>query len=113
MTEGTLSTEELDRLEELYHSDYDTAWDEAIAEAFPSLLAEVREGRGFEQEAAQVVDNFQRSLAKADAEIAALKAAGQAVIDQWDTPNWKLTEPTGKLVDGLRAAIRSRTQAEA
>ena len=32
-----------------------------------------------------------------------------AVIEQWDTPNWKLTEPTGKLIAALRSAIAKAT----
>lgn len=31
--------------------------------------------------------------------------AAKAVIAQWDTPNWKLQEPTANLIEKLRAAI--------
>ena len=34
-----------------------------------------------------------------------LREAAQAVVDQWDTPNWKLTVHTGVLIDRLRAAL--------
>lgn len=34
-----------------------------------------------------------------------LRAAAQAVIDQWDTPNWKLDVPTGTIINRLRAAL--------
>lgn len=31
--------------------------------------------------------------------------AAKAVVAQWETPNWKLTEHTGSLIYRLRAAI--------
>jgi len=31
--------------------------------------------------------------------------AANAVVAQWETPNWKLTEPTGTLIYRLRDAI--------
>lgn len=34
-----------------------------------------------------------------------LIAAAKAVLAQWDTPNWKLTEPTAKLMADLRKAV--------
>ena len=34
-----------------------------------------------------------------------LREAAQAVVDQWDAPNWKLTVHTGVLIDRLRAAL--------
>ena len=34
-----------------------------------------------------------------------LREAAQAVVEQWDTPNWKLTVHTGVLIDRLRAAL--------
>jgi hypothetical protein len=36
-----------------------------------------------------------------------LLEAAKAVVAQWDTPNWKLTEPTGSIVNRLRSAILS------
>ena len=32
-------------------------------------------------------------------------AAAEAILEQWDTPNWKLTETTAKLMNDLRKAI--------
>lgn len=34
-----------------------------------------------------------------------LREAAQAVVDQWDTPNWKLTEATGHIINRLRRAL--------
>ena len=34
-----------------------------------------------------------------------LRKAAQAVVDQWDTPNWKLVMHTGVLIDRLRATL--------
>lgn len=31
--------------------------------------------------------------------------AAKAVLTQWDTPDWKLTEPTAKLMEELRKAV--------
>jgi hypothetical protein len=39
------------------------------------------------------------------AKLSALEEAAQAVITQWDTPNWKLSEPTANLIDDLRALL--------
>lgn len=39
----------------------------------------------------------------------ALCIAAQAVIDQWDTPNWKLDEPTAAIINGLRQALGDRS----
>lgn len=33
-----------------------------------------------------------------------------AIIDQWDTPNWKLTEPTGAIIAKARAVIEKYTK---
>jgi len=42
---------------------------------------------------------------------AALVSAAEKVIRQWDTPNWKLTEPTGSLISELRAALSDASPA--
>lgn len=34
-----------------------------------------------------------------------LLSAAKAVIAQWDTPNWKLDQPTGELINRLRIAV--------
>jgi hypothetical protein len=41
-----------------------------------------------------------------------LREAAQAVVAQWDTPNWKLVVHTGVLIDRLRAAL-AQPEAEA
>lgn len=41
-----------------------------------------------------------------------LREAAQAVIEQWDTPNWKLVVHTGVLIDRLRAALAQPETAE-
>ncbi|QIG76655.1 hypothetical protein EVC28_031 [Rhizobium phage RHph_I1_23] len=50
-------------------------------------------------------------LKKAFAKIEAIEGAAKAVIAQWDTPNWKLTEPTAKLIESLRAVVSSEKPA--
>ena len=34
-----------------------------------------------------------------------LAAAAQAVVDRWDTPNWKDVEPTADVINRLRKAL--------
>lgn len=34
-----------------------------------------------------------------------VRRAAEAVIRQWDTPNWKLREPTGAIIENLRRAL--------
>ncbi|MDR9813056.1 hypothetical protein [Rhizobium hidalgonense] len=50
------------------------------------------------------IEYAEMCLAAAD-HIKALETAAKAVIAQWDTPNWKLTEPTAKLIEALRAVV--------
>jgi len=38
-------------------------------------------------------------------ENARIRKAAEAVIQQWDTPNWKLQEPTAKFINALRAEL--------
>lgn len=40
-----------------------------------------------------------------------LAGAANAVIDQWDTPNWKLTEPTATYMNTLRNTINAWKEA--
>ena len=40
-----------------------------------------------------------------------LLEAAEAVVKQWDTPNWKLTEHTATFINALRAAIAKATGA--
>lgn len=41
----------------------------------------------------------------AEAKRAAVREAAQAVIDRWETPNWKEAEPTADVIARLRNAI--------
>lgn len=38
-----------------------------------------------------------------------LLATAKAVIAQWDTPNWKLNQPTADLINALRQAVERAT----
>ncbi|MBD9390170.1 hypothetical protein IB237_23495 [Agrobacterium sp. AGB01] len=38
-----------------------------------------------------------------------LIAAARAVVDQWDSPNWKTKEPTAKFIENLRRALQEDT----
>ena len=38
-----------------------------------------------------------------------LLAAGQALVERWDTPNWKDAKHTGESINKLRAAIAKAT----
>ena len=49
----------------------------------------------------EIRDIYEAARAK-DAEV---REAAAAVIAQWDTPNWKLKEPTGALIERLRKAL--------
>ena len=40
-----------------------------------------------------------------------LAEAANAVIDQWETPNWKLTEPTATYMNTLRNTITAWKEA--
>ncbi len=40
-----------------------------------------------------------------------LADAANAVIDQWDTPNWKITEPTATYMNALRNTITAWKEA--
>lgn len=51
------------------------------------------------------VDKADVLMDEAADHIEALEVAAKAVIAQWDTPNWKLTEPTAKLIEALRALV--------
>ncbi len=50
--------------------------------------------------------NVTTEFDKADQQ-APLRAAAQAVIDRWDSPNWKFVEPTGAAINRLRSALAS------
>lgn len=54
-------------------------------------------------------ERYPREVELANARLIAaapdLLNAAKAVIAQWETPNWKLTEPTAKFMSDLRDAI--------
>lgn len=41
-----------------------------------------------------------------------LRAAAQAVVDRWDTPNWKDAPATAEFINALRAALAAQTDVE-
>ena len=47
-------------------------------------------------------------LQEAADRIDALEAALRAIITQWDTPNWKLPELTGEIINSARAAFEDK-----
>lgn len=55
---------------------------------------------------ADVVKESADALSQAQNRIAEIEKAAQAVIDQWHTPNWKLTEPTELKIRNLQAALQ-------
>ena len=55
--------------------------------------------------AINAMNENQTSNARLIAAAPDLLAAAKAVVAQWDTPNWKLTQRTGDLIAELRAAI--------
>lgn len=61
--------------------------DFAAIRAFPALLS-------IAEHHASLVEESER-----------MRAAARAVITQWDSPNWKLTEPTGNIIARLRVAL--------
>jgi hypothetical protein len=54
----------------------------------------VENSNGWRERAHNLQDNLQQ-----------LREAGKAVIHQWDTPHWKLTEHTAVLINALRRAL--------
>lgn len=40
-----------------------------------------------------------------DTRIAELEAALKAIIDRWDTPNWKEAEPTAAVIERARSLL--------
>jgi hypothetical protein len=49
----------------------------------------------------------------AEANVAALRAAGEAVVDRWDSPMWKYEVHTGEFILALRTAIAAARREEA
>ena len=57
------------------------------------------------------IDDLRAQLAERDAQLAAVCAAGQEVVNRWDSPNWKWDdEHTGHKVHRLRNAIAAASQ---
>ena len=73
----------------------------------------------------QATEDFKLELADASRDICELEKqltseraiadrlakAAKAVIDQWETPNWKLTEPTAAHMNTLRNTIAAWKEA--
>ena len=55
--------------------------------------------------AVQAMDEAADALSALSQSDRELREAAQAVIEQWDTPNWKLDQPTADLINRLRAAL--------
>lgn len=60
------------------------------------------------------VDSFRRivqcvnacaGMSDPAADIARLREAAQAVVERWDTPNWKDAEPAAATINRLRTAL--------
>lgn len=51
------------------------------------------------------LDALERELQAEHALADRLAEAANAVIDQWESPNWKLTEPTATYMNTLRNTI--------
>lgn len=56
---------------------------------------------GFEIETSELIN-------KAADRIDELEKALRDIIVQWDTPNWKLTESTGEIINRARAALEDK-----
>ena len=52
------------------------------------------------------MDRLIRAAVDLELEKSQLLTAAQAVIDRWDTPNWKDVEPTAKVINELREVLR-------
>jgi hypothetical protein len=52
------------------------------------------------------MDRLIRAAVDLELEKSQLLTAAQAVIDRWDTPNWKDVEPTAKVISELREVLR-------
>ena len=52
------------------------------------------------------MDRLIRAAVDLELEKSQLLTAAQAVIDRWDTPNWKDVEPTAKVINELRKVLR-------
>ena len=50
------------------------------------------------------MDEFEQAADRIDA----LEKALRDIIVQWDTPNWKLTESTGEIINRARAALEDK-----
>lgn len=76
------------------------------ADAIEALEAENKTLR-LQRDAA--IEDYNRILIRDSrsllAENANLREAAQAVINQWDSPNWKLTTHTGAIIGRLRAIL--------
>lgn len=53
-----------------------------------------------------------RLLHEAADRLDALEAAGQAVVDRWDTPLWKDVPATAEYINALRAALAHAQRGE-
>jgi hypothetical protein len=64
--------------------------------------------RGIEAEyysRGEKIVELEAEILRLRSENARIRKAAEAVIQQWDTPNWKLQEPTAKFINALRAEL--------
>lgn len=51
------------------------------------------------------IEQAAQALLSAEKREAELRGALQTIIDQWDSPNWKLTEPTAEIIGRARRSL--------
>lgn len=69
--------------------------------------AEGKESYAWNHRHAELLDATARAEA-AEATVAGLRRAAQAVVNRWDSPKWKDQEPTAVVMNELRTALAAR-----
>lgn len=54
------------------------------------------------------IRELKREVVRSEMRIESLKAAGQAVVDRWNTPLWKDVAHTGVTISKLQAALSGK-----
>jgi len=73
-----------------------------------NTLADIAEGRDWGAIEDQIADADAALATEPQGYVEGLEAAAKAVIDRWETPNWKDAEPTGTVIYALRDALAAR-----
>lgn len=84
-------------MSEAVKPEYDRIWLEPREDADPYIGRQWCQDNQWGEEGVEYV--------RADVAGRDLLAASKALITQWESPNWKLTEPTAKLMNDLHDAI--------